>query len=60
VHVSHGYGHDVSIDAYRRRPELVADLLERAGFVVDATLVREPEPREKTPQAYLMASKRPR
>lgn len=57
VHVSHAYGHDVSIDAYRRRPELVADLLGRSGFAVTARLVREPEGQEKTQQAYLMARK---
>jgi ubiquinone/menaquinone biosynthesis C-methylase UbiE len=57
VHVSHAYGHDVAIDAYRRRPELVADLLVGAGFTVDARLVCEPVDQEKTPQAYLMAHK---
>jgi SAM-dependent methyltransferase len=57
VHLSHAYGHDVSVDAYRRRPEQVADLLEGSGFALDARLVCEPVDQEKTPQAYLMAHK---
>jgi SAM-dependent methyltransferase len=57
VHVSHAYGHDVALDAYRREPELVADLLERSGFAMDARLVREPAGQEKVQQAYLMAHK---
>jgi SAM-dependent methyltransferase len=55
VHVSHAYGHDVAVDAYRRRPEAVAELLEAAGFAVAARLVCEPVGQEKTPQAYLLA-----
>jgi hypothetical protein len=35
--------------------ELVGELLERAGFVVDARLVREPDATEKVPQAHLLA-----
>jgi hypothetical protein len=30
---------------------------QAAGLVVEARLVREPEPPEKTPQAYLLARK---
>ncbi|MEO6088231.1 MAG: class I SAM-dependent methyltransferase [Umezawaea sp.] len=57
VHVSQAFGHDVALDAYRRKPELVADLLERSGFAMDARLVREPAGPEKTQQAYLIAHK---
>jgi SAM-dependent methyltransferase len=57
VHVSHAYGHDLTLDAYRRKPEQVADLLERSGFAMDARLVREPVGKEKVQQAYLMAHK---
>jgi SAM-dependent methyltransferase len=56
-HIAHGYGHDVSLDAYRLQPDLVAELFTDAGLVVEARLVREPEPPEKTPQAYLLARK---
>jgi SAM-dependent methyltransferase len=57
-HITHGYGHDVALDAYRLRPDFVAGLLTDAGLVEEARLVREAEPpHEKTPQAYLLARK---
>lgn len=56
-HLAHAYGHDISLDAYRLRPDFVADLFGDAGLVVEARLVREPEQAEKTPQAYLLARK---
>ena len=57
VHVTHGYGHDVDLNAYRLPPARIEELLEKAGFAMTARLVREPEEREKTPQAYLLARK---
>lgn len=54
-HISHAYGHDLSVDAYRFSPSTVTKLLAEAGFGVQAQLVREPEGSEKTPQAYLLA-----
>jgi SAM-dependent methyltransferase len=56
-HLTHAYGHDISLDAYRLRPEFVAGLFGDAGLVVQAQLVREPTPPEKSPQAYLLARK---
>jgi len=55
--VSQGDGHEISLDAYRLSPERIAGQLEAAGFVGHATLVREAEPPEKTPQAYLVIRK---
>ncbi|MGZ4547872.1 MAG: class I SAM-dependent DNA methyltransferase [Blastococcus sp.] len=55
VHLEQAYGHALSLDAYRLDPGRVVDLLERAGLDVHAQLVREPEPPEKTRQAYLLA-----
>lgn len=55
--ITHGYGHDVALDAYRLPPDFVAELCAAAGLVVEARLVREPQPPEKTPQAYLLARK---
>jgi SAM-dependent methyltransferase len=55
VHLEQAYGHVVSLDAYRLDPRRLVDLLERAGFGVHAHLLREPEPPEKTRQAYLLA-----
>jgi SAM-dependent methyltransferase len=56
-HIAHGYGHDVSLDAYRLQPDFVAGLFTDAGLAVEARLVREPKPPEKTSQAYLLARK---
>ncbi|MEV7043916.1 class I SAM-dependent methyltransferase [Amycolatopsis sp. NPDC051061] len=56
--ISQGYGHEISLDAYRLQPDLVADMCSAAGLKVEARLVREPQsPLEKTPQAYLLARK---
>lgn len=57
VLLEHGYGHDIQLHAYRLAPERIESLLDDAGFSVQARLVREPGAREKTPQAYLLASK---
>lgn len=57
VLIEHGYGHDVRLHAYRLAPERIESLLDDAGFSVQARLVRQPGEREKTPQAYLLASK---
>ncbi|MET8849647.1 class I SAM-dependent methyltransferase [Amycolatopsis sp. NPDC004625] len=57
-HIVHGYGHDISLDAYRLQPDFVAGLCATAGLVVEARLVREPQPPyEKVPQACLLARK---
>lgn len=57
LHLERAYGHDISVEAYRLPPDLVADLLSAAGFAVDGTLVREPAKSEGVPQAYLLAVK---
>lgn len=57
VHIEQGYGHSVSLDAYRMDPNEITDLLGSAGLVVKARLVREPDASEKVPQAYLIAQK---
>jgi SAM-dependent methyltransferase len=57
VHLEQAYGHALSLDAYRLHPEMISAQLAEAGLVVDARLVREPEEREKTQQAYLIARK---
>ena len=55
VHIEHGYGHDVSIDAWRWQPERIVELLATAGFVHESTSIREPAHGEKTRQAYVLA-----
>jgi SAM-dependent methyltransferase len=58
VHHQQGYGHEISLHAYRRDPEQVCVVLEAAGFAVRARVLREPEPpKEKTRQAYLLAAR---
>ncbi|MEU6643965.1 class I SAM-dependent methyltransferase [Saccharomonospora sp. NPDC046836] len=55
--IEQGYGHRVSLDAYRLAPDRIAEQLCQAGIVVTARLLREPTEQEKTPQAYLLAHK---
>jgi len=57
-HIDRAYGHHVSYDAFLMNPERVTELLEAAGFTLEAQLVRGPDADEKTPQAYLLAQKR--
>lgn len=52
---SEAYGHDISLDFHRRRPEQMADLLGRAGLPVTACMLRDAEGSERTPQAFLVA-----
>jgi ubiquinone/menaquinone biosynthesis C-methylase UbiE len=58
-HLSHAYGHDVSMDAHLFTPAVVTGNLAGAGFSLVEQLVREPGPREKTPQAVLLAQRPP-
>ncbi len=53
--LTHAYGHDVSLTVYWQSPERVAELLEQAGFVVEARLVRAPGEMDKGPQAFILA-----
>jgi SAM-dependent methyltransferase len=57
AHLEKGYGHTISLDAYRLSPDHITDLLSQAGLTVHARLVREPNPPEKRPQAYLLVRK---
>lgn len=59
LHFDEAFGHRVDLDFHRLRPEQVAGLLERAGFTVQARLVRAPGGWESVPQAYLTAAKPP-
>ncbi|MDQ7903851.1 methyltransferase domain-containing protein [Phytohabitans sp. ZYX-F-186] len=57
--IEQAYGHTLALDAYRLPARRVTDLLAAAGVAVTTTVVRQPEEREKTPQAYLMARRQP-
>ncbi|CAM4065945.1 class I SAM-dependent methyltransferase [Kibdelosporangium persicum] len=56
-HLSHGYGHDISLDVYWMPLERVASLAEEAGFVEVARLHRAADTNEKQPQGFYMARK---
>ncbi|MEW2632434.1 class I SAM-dependent methyltransferase [Streptomyces sp. NPDC048389] len=51
------FGHALSLDFHRMRPDRVAEQLREAGFEPTATMVREAAPDEKTPQAHVLARK---
>lgn len=53
------FGHPVTLDFERRRPELMAELLEAAGFALRSRTVREAEEElgESSAQAFLIARK---
>jgi hypothetical protein len=57
IHRDEGWGRRLDLDWYRQRPEDVEKLLTEAGFTVKATIVRQPEGREKTPQGHILAQK---
>jgi SAM-dependent methyltransferase len=59
VHLQAGYGHPISLHAWRRDPDEIGMLLADAGLIVTARVLREPEPpHERTRQAYLLAVSR--
>nr|WP_306955979.1 class I SAM-dependent methyltransferase [Streptomyces sp. B4I13] len=60
-HYDRPWGHPVSIDFERRRPEAMAGLLTAAGFAVLSRTVREPDADlgESAPQALLIARRPP-
>ena len=53
------WGHPVTLDFQRRRPERIAGLLTEAGFALVSQTVREPAENEPTPQAFLIARRKP-
>ena len=59
LHFDEAFGHRVDLDFRRLNPDHVAGLLERAGFTVQARMVRAPSGWESVPQAYLLAGKPP-
>jgi SAM-dependent methyltransferase len=57
-HHDRAFGHAVSLDFHRLRPDAVAALLADAGFTEVARVVRAPLRAEPTPQAHLLARRR--
>ncbi|MBL1120521.1 methyltransferase domain-containing protein [Streptomyces sp. 110] len=56
-HRSEAFGKAICLDWYRQQPDEIANLLRRAGFEVWATVTRQPDAAEKTPQGYVLARK---
>ena len=60
-HVTQALGQPISVDLYQRQPDDVAEMLARAGLVVRARLIREPDDEgdftERTQQAFLLVRK---
>ncbi|WP_104172892.1 class I SAM-dependent methyltransferase [Arthrobacter sp. Y81] len=56
-HIARAYGHDVSMDAHLFPPATVIERLTNAGFTIVAQMSREPGPREKFPQAVILAQR---
>ncbi|GGU59124.1 class I SAM-dependent DNA methyltransferase [Streptomyces lavendofoliae] len=55
LRLTEAFGRAVALDFHRWRPDRLAGLLVGAGFAVEARLVREAYPTERTPQAFLLA-----
>ncbi|WP_030610691.1 class I SAM-dependent DNA methyltransferase [Streptomyces fulvoviolaceus] len=54
-HHDRPWGHPVALTFLRRRPELIAGLLQAAGFALISRTVREPDRGEVSQQAFLIA-----
>ena len=54
-HLTHAYGHDVSVEAHLFTPEIIAGHLADAGLSVIAQMTRQARTQETTPQAVLLA-----
>lgn len=58
-HRDEAFGKPICLDWYRQQPDELAALLTAAGFEPTTTVVRQAEGIEKTPQAIMLARKRP-
>jgi ubiquinone/menaquinone biosynthesis C-methylase UbiE len=56
-HLDEAFGKPVSLDFHRQQPHEVAGLISSAGFTMCATITKEPEGTDKTPQGITIARK---
>ncbi len=56
-HLDEAFDKRVDLDFHRQQPQEVADLVRGAGFELRATLVKQPEGADKTPQGITIACK---
>ncbi|MFJ4472241.1 class I SAM-dependent methyltransferase [Streptomyces sp. NPDC089424] len=57
LHVTERFGHEIALDYHWRSPEEVALLLGKAGLDLYASVLREPEEKERHPRAFLLFRK---
>jgi SAM-dependent methyltransferase len=57
LRVTRSYGHDVGIDLQLFEPTEIATALRERRFTITAQVVREPQGRERRPQAFVLATK---
>ncbi|MEU4642312.1 class I SAM-dependent methyltransferase [Micromonospora sp. NPDC023814] len=57
LHLDEAFGRPICVDWYRQRPDEVAALVREAGFDLWATVVKEREGTETTPQGFVLARK---
>lgn len=57
MHLAERFGQEISLDYYMRTPGSVTDLLTKAGFHLQATVLREPLDEEVRPRVFLLARK---
>lgn len=55
LRLSERFGREISLDCYWRTPESVTDRLREAGLELHARVLREPDPGEKLPRAFVLA-----
>ncbi|MFI6076747.1 class I SAM-dependent DNA methyltransferase [Actinoplanes sp. NPDC051343] len=55
--LTRGYGHDIDLDVYWYRTDVLAGLLVRAGFREALRIETAAEPHERQPQGYLVVTK---
>lgn len=56
-HMARAYGHNVAMDAQLFTPATVVERLTSAGFTTVAQMLREPGPRETSPQSVILAQR---
>ncbi|MEV5763449.1 class I SAM-dependent methyltransferase [Micromonospora sp. NPDC052213] len=57
MHRDEAFGKPICVDWYRQQPDEVTALLRKAGFDLWATVVKEREGTETTPQGFVLARK---
>lgn len=60
IRLTEAYGHSVTYEVYRLRPDHLVELAEAVGLELWTRVTRSPTEREKTPQAFLLFRRRVR